>query len=173
MREYEYAKKLTYSRLSSNPPLHFGAIIRDKRLHLKLTLDEVAKHICNPSTLSKIETTGFSANPLLLSKIYDKLKITEVPSLKHSNWLEPIRILLYQYDCITLNHLSLKTSFHYQGRLIEFCSLMIKKKYSLAQQQIPTIQKMMAYMSLEELQFYYLFLGRYYTALNEGLLAKN
>ena len=32
---------------------------------------------------------------------------------------------------------------------------------------------MMTYMSLEELQFYYLFLGRYYMAFNEGLLAKN
>lgn len=173
MKQYEYAKNLTYSRLSFSPPLHPGAIIRDKRLHLNLTLSELAEHICNTSTLSKIETGNHKATPLLLSKLYEKLNIIEVPSLQLTNWLDPIRIKVYQHDLIALHQQNLNTSFHYQARLIKFASSVLNKDYVQAQKQILILQKMMTYMSLEELQFYYLFLGRYYMAFNEGLLAKN
>lgn len=173
MKQYEQAKNLTYSRISFNPPLHPGALIRDKRLHLNLTLSELAEHICNTSTLSKIETGDYKATPLLLSKLYKKLNMIEVPSLQLTNWLEPIRVKLYQHDFIALNQLNLNTTFHYQERLIKFTSSVLNEDYVRAQKQILMLRKMMTYMSLEELQFYYLFLGRYYTALNEGLLAKN
>ena len=55
MKNYQSAKKLTQLRLSSAFHLHPGIIIRDKRLHLNLTLNEVSATICDPSTLSKIE----------------------------------------------------------------------------------------------------------------------
>lgn len=157
MKQYEYAKNLTYSRLSFSPPLHPGAIIRDKRLHLNLTLSELAEHICNTSTLSKIETGNHKATPLLLSKLYEKLNIIEVPSLQLTDWLAPIRVKLYQHDLIALHQLNLNTSFHYQARLIKFASSVLNKDYVQAQKQTLILQKMMTYMSLEELQFYYLF----------------
>lgn len=173
MKQYEQAKALTYSRISFNPPLHPGVIIRDKRLHLNLTLSELAEHICHTSTLSKIETGDHKATPLLLSKLYEKLNIMKIPSLQSTDWLKPVRVKIYQHDFIALNQLNLNTIFHYQEHLINFTVSVLNKDYLQAKKYTSMLMKMMTYMSFEELQFYYLFLGRYYTALNEGLLAKN
>ncbi|MDO4924372.1 MAG: helix-turn-helix transcriptional regulator [Turicibacter sp.] len=174
MKHYQYAKKLTQLRLSSNPNLHPGVIIRDKRLHLKLTLSELATNICNPSTLSKIEKGEYNkANSSLLSKLYARLNIKEIENLEHIDWLEAFRIQFYQYDFSTFNELSSELSFYYQHDLIQLGFSIFHENFQSFKEHIETLQKMCDYMSLQELQFYFYLLGRYYEKIYEGELCKN
>lgn len=173
MKHYQYAKNLTQLRLSSSPKLHPGVIIRDKRLHLKLKLSDLATNICDPSTLSKIEKGDYKANASLLSKLYTKLNIKEIEVLEPIDWLEGFRVRFYQYDFSTFSKLSSKLSFYYQQNLIQLALLTFCENFQSFKELLEPLQKMCEYMSLHELQFYFYLLGRYYETLYDGELCKN
>lgn len=171
MKQYEYAKKLTQSRLNFTPPIHPGILIRDKRTYLNLTLTEVAIGICNPSTLSKIESGNYCPNSTILHSLYERLNLETDSKFDSSDYLSLVRLRLYQHDLTSLKQL--KTSLHYQSVFIHFICSVLERDYASLQKQNHILQKMMNCMALEELQIYYLMLGRYYCEIYEGLLAKN
>ncbi|MDE5977717.1 MAG: helix-turn-helix domain-containing protein [Turicibacter sp.] len=173
MKYYDYVKQLTQLRLKIVPPLHPGAFIRDKRISLNLTLDELAEHICSPSTLSKIETGQQQATPALLSKLYQKLNLSEPLNLKRIKWVEAIRFKLYHQDISSLKEVLPTLPFHYQTCLLKFIISILNQNIIHAKKQMLPLKSLILYMSLEELQLYFLFLGKYYHHLNEGLLTKN
>lgn len=170
MKQYEYAKKLTQSRLNFTPPTHPGILIRDTRTYLNLKLTEVAMGICDPSTLSKIENGSYSPNLTLLNSLYKRLNLETIKEVDCYDYISLLRLKLYQNDLSSLK--KLKTSLHYQSILIQFICSILERDYTSVQKHNKLLQKMMNCMSLEELQLYYLMIGRYYCELYEGLLAK-
>ena len=171
MKQYEYAKKLTQSRINFTPHIHPGILIRDTRTYLNLTLTEVAMGICNPSTLSKIESGSYAPNSTILHSLYKRLNLKTVIKVDSYDYLPLVKLRLYQHDLSSLKQL--KTSLHYQSVLIHFICSVLERDYVSLQKQNQILQKMMNCMTLEELQLYYLMLGRYYLEIYEGLLAKN
>lgn len=173
MKNYQSAKKLTQLRLSSAFHLHPGIIIRDKRLHLNLTLNEVSATICDPSTLSKIEKGEYKVNASLLSKLFKKLDLKVVDTWDVTDWLEPFRIRFYQYDFSCFHELKDKLPLYYQQNLIQLGFLSFHENFQSFKEQSDVLQKMCEFMSLHELQFYFYLLGRYYEKIYEGELSQN
>lgn len=172
MKRYERAKQIMQIRLSTKEAYHPGFFIRDKRLSLKLKLDDFTS-LCTPSTLSKIETGKLTPNPTLLNALYQHLDLPNQPTPPKKNWLHPIRHTIYQreFSFSPLNQENM--NLHYQQSLVKFSFFVLSKDIIHAKRELFFLEKMLIYFSLDELQYYFLFIGYYYHLLFEGQLSKN
>ena len=75
MKCYQRAQQIMHERLSTEEVYPAGFFIRDRRLFLKLKMEDFTP-LCSPSTLSKIETGKLAPSASLLEAIYKKLTLS-------------------------------------------------------------------------------------------------
>lgn len=166
MNQSIYATKLTETKLTSPSQFkHSGLLLRDHRLKLGLTLSEASLHICTSSYLSRLEKGTASPTPAILKKLSKRLHITSTTEQTITkDWISPFRLALHQHDLKLLERLinNSLTTYHYQKILQIFVFDVINQKTSELKLNHDYLLLFQDYMTLEELQLFYHYVGTYY-----------
>ena len=171
MKCYQRAQQIMHKRLSTEEAYPAGFFIRDRRLFLKLKIEDFTP-LCSPSTLSKIETGKLAPSASLLEAIYKRLTLSPGKKPPVKGWLFPIRQMIYHQDLSAHDLNEAHFELHYQFSLLKFSYYPLQGNTSYAKREMPFLEKMLPYFSVEELQFYFLFMGYYYFLLHDGQLSK-
>lgn len=168
MNQSIYATKLTETKLTHPSRLtHDGLLLRDYRLKLGLTLAEASQDICTSSYLSRLENGSTSPNPMLLKKLSERLRIPpESEQTTKVDWVSPFRLALHQHDLKVLEWLIRDgmTTYHYQKVLQTFVYDVTIQKFHHLKLNHDYLLCFQAYMSIEELQLFYHYVGTYYVS---------
>lgn len=166
MKNYSYALELTKQKLSKKYPLNNEALIlRDTRLQLRLTLEEVSKQICTPSYLSRIENGEIKPKSMILEKLYTRLAIPlNFKAASPYHWIKPFRIALEHYNLQYLQEAIQKESstYYYQTILQKFILDLTINHLDETSSHYNHLLIFQDSMHLEELELFYHYVGLYF-----------
>lgn len=167
MKNYSYAVELTKQKLSNKHPLNnHTLILRDTRLQLGLTLEEVSKQICTPSYLSRIEKGEVKPKSIMLEKLYTRLAIPLNFKADHPyRWIKPFRLALEQYNLQYL-HEGIQTeilTYYYQQILKKFILKLTAGNLDEITSHYNYLLTFQDDMHLDELELFYHYVGLYFS----------
>jgi len=155
-----------------------GFFIKEARIRLDHTLDEVANGICAPSYLSKIEAglvpikSVIASENSIFSQLIDRLQITIPEVMGCCRWVDTLKGSLIRNDvAIVKNDVASKFACEHQRNLNGFFGAVLDAKCQVATDLKKNLDKLEEYLLVEEAQVYYLFVGIYFEQMMEAVIA--
>jgi len=151
-----------------------GFYIKEARIRLGLSPKEVAQGICHESYLSKIENLMVDwdeENPIH-RQLKERLKIESFPSVKE-HWLKKYQQMIRGGDKQGITQAINRLKDGYQHRLLLLSMYVLLDMVGKVSGLLAYFQKLEPYLSVSELQLYYLCLGCQLLGYDQGYYLLN